>query len=101
MLTKSDLKSIDTIVKKRIREEVEAEIQNAKDDLQAEQKMNLIRTLTEIRKVQDRLKNVEIKVGAIQRDLKSSIDFLDKFGLGIQKRVKRIEEHLGLQPTTP
>ena len=89
MLTKTDLKEI----RKLIREEVESESQNVKDELQAEMKMNLVRTLTEIREVKDRLKNVEIKINKIQKDLKYSVNFLDKFGLNIQKRVERIEGH--------
>jgi len=94
MLTKTDLKEI----RKLIREEVESESQNVKDELQAEMKMNLVRTLTEIREVKDRLKNVEIKINKIQKDLKYSVNFLDKFGLNIQKRVERIEGHLRLPP---
>ena len=39
MLTKTDLQAIDRIVKKRVREEIEVEIQNVKDDLQADIKM--------------------------------------------------------------
>ncbi|OGM20375.1 hypothetical protein A2714_00890 [Candidatus Woesebacteria bacterium RIFCSPHIGHO2_01_FULL_38_9] len=62
MLTKTDLKEI----RKIIREEVEVESQNIKDELQADMKMNLIRTLSEIREVKDRLKNVEIKINKVQ-----------------------------------
>ena len=94
MLTKTDLKEI----RKLIREEVESESQNVKDELQAEMKMNPVRTLTEIREVKDGLKNVEIKINKIQKDLKYSVNFLDKFGLNIQKRVERIEGHLRLPP---
>ena len=94
MLTKADFKEI----RKIIREEAEAEVENVKVELQAEMKMNLIRTLTEIREAKDRLKNVEIKINKIQKDLKYSINFLDKFGLKTQSRVDRIEKHLNLPP---
>ena len=97
MLTKADLKEI----RKIVREEVEAEVENVKVELQAEMKMNLVRTLTEIREAKDRLKNVEIKINKIQKDLKYSINFLDKFGLKTQSRVDRIEKHLGLEPLSP
>lgn len=98
MLTKTDLKAIDKIVKKRIREEVEAESQNTKKELSSEMKMNLVRTLTELRELKDRLKNVEIDIRKIQKDLKYTVDFLDKEGLRITKRVERIEKHLNLEP---
>ena len=97
MLTKTDLKEI----RKIVREEVETESENIKNEVQAELKMNLIRTLSEVREVKDRLKNVEIKINKIQKDLKYSINFLDKFGLKIQSRVNRIEKHLGLEPLSP
>lgn len=97
MLTKRDLKEI----RKILREEVEAESQNIKEELQADMKMNLVRTLTEIRELKDRMKNLEIGVRKIQKDLKYAIDFLDKEGLKITKRVDRIEEHLNLDPISP
>ena len=97
MLTKTDLKEI----RKILREEVEAESQNIKEELQADMKMNLVRTLTEIRELKDRMKNLEIGVRKIQKDLKYAIDFLDKEGLKITKRVDRIEEHLNLDPISP
>ena len=81
MLTKTDFKEI----RKIIREEVEM-------------KMNLVRTLTEVREIKDRLKNVEIKILKIQKDLKYAVNFLDKEGLRISKKVERIEKHLSLEP---
>ena len=87
MLTKADLKEI----RKIIREEVENEVQNTKDELQADQKMNLIRIVTEIRGVENRLKNLEIRITKVQKDLKYTINFLDKEGLKVIKRVERID----------
>jgi len=97
MLTKTDLKEI----RKIIREEVETEVQNAKNELESEMKMNLVRTLSEVRDIKDRLKNAEIKLSKIQKDLKNAINFLDKEGLKIQKRVEIIEKHLSLEPISP
>ncbi len=94
MLTKIDFKEI----RKIVREEVETEIQNAKEDLQAEMKMNLVRSTKETRDVKDRLKNVDIKLNNIQKDMKYTTNFLDKEGLKAQKRVDRIEKHLRLPP---
>ena len=96
MLTKTDLKEI----RKIIREEVETESENNKSEIQAEMKMNMIRVVTEIRELSSRLKNVEVKLNKMQKDLKYSVNFLDKFGLKIQSRVERIEEHLRLEPIT-
>jgi uncharacterized protein YpuA (DUF1002 family) len=96
VLTKTDLKAIDKIVKKRIREEVEAESQNTKKELGSEMKMNLVRTIAELRELKDRLKNVEIDTRKIQKDLKHTVNFLDKEGLKITKRVDGTEKHLQL-----
>ena len=96
MLTKSDLKEFRDIV----REEIETEIQNAKQEMLADQKMNLVRSLGEIREVKDRLKNLEIKITKIQKDVKYAVDFLDKEGLKIQKRVERVEKNLNLEPVS-
>lgn len=57
MLIKAYLKEI----RKVIREEVEAESQNAKEELQVDLKMNLVRTLTEVRDLKDRLKIWKLK----------------------------------------
>lgn len=96
MLTKTDLKKMGEIV----REEVETESQNTKEELQAEMKMNLVRTLSEMREIKNRLKNVEIKVTKIQKDTKYTVNFLDKEHLRTKKRVKRVEKHLGLEPAS-
>jgi len=94
MLTKTDLSQI----RKVIREEVETESQNIKDEIQADIKMSLVRISGELHRIQDRLKNVEIKINKIQKDLKYAVNFLDKESLKIQKRVERIEKHLKLEP---
>ena len=60
--------------------------------------MSLVRISGELHRIQDRLKNVEIKINKIQKDLKYAVNFLDKESLKIQKRVERIEKHLKLEP---
>lgn len=45
MLTKEDFNHI----RKIIREEIETESQNIKDELQTEMKMNMVRTVSELR----------------------------------------------------
>ena len=70
-MTKSNLKE----TRKAVREEIEAEGQNIKDGLQTEMKINLIRTLFETREAKDRLKNVEVGINKIQKNLSATIDF--------------------------
>lgn len=81
MLAKGDLTSI----RKVIREEVEAESEN----LQGEIKMSQLRIMSRIGRVEDRLKNIEIKTSKIQKDVKTAVNFLDKEGL---KRLKELKE---------
>jgi len=94
MLTKTDLREI----RKVVREEVEAEIQPLKEELQADLKMAQIRIQSDIRGLQDRTKNVEIEVRKMRKDLKTTTNFLDREGLGVKKRVERIEKRLKLSP---
>lgn len=63
-------------------------------------KMSLVRILSEVREVKDRLKNVEIEINKIQKDLKYVVNFLDKEFLKVVKRVERIEKHLHLEPVS-
>jgi hypothetical protein len=72
MLLKSDLKEIRNI----LREEIKAEAQNVEEGLQAEMKINLVRILSEVRKVKDRLKNIEIKTDEMQKDLAITLEYL-------------------------
>lgn len=105
MLTKTDLKEIQKIVgdttKKTVREEIEAEIEVLKDELQADIKMSQIRIQSDLRGLADRIKNLEIQVRKMRKDIKTTSDFLDKEGLRLSKRVDRIEKHLGLEQLTP
>ncbi len=96
MLTKTDLQSI----RKIVREEVETEAENIKTELQSDLKMNLVRIVGELRELKDRLKNVEIKINKIQKDIKYAVDFLDKEGLKVVKRVEKVEKRLGLGPVS-
>lgn len=99
MLTKSDLSQI----RKVIREEVENEVQSARDELQAEIKLSRMELSTRIDRVEDRIKNLEIRVTKMHNDLKKEIkmvvNFLDKENIKTLKRVKIIEDHLGLMST--
>lgn len=92
MLTKNDL----TQIRKLVREEVEAEGENVRAEVNGEIKLAGIRTAVELREVSNRLKNLEITTRKIQKDLKMTSNFLDKENLNTVKRVRIIEKHLGI-----
>ena len=94
MLTKNEFKEF----RKIVREEIEAESENIKNELQTEMKVNMMRTVGELKELNTRVKNIEVKLNKIQKDLKYTVDFLNKEGLKTQKRVKRLENHLHLSP---
>lgn len=109
MLTKGDLSAIDKLVSKRIREEVEAEGKNTRDELRSDVITARMRLDQQIRELTDRIKNLEIRVNnadknstkgflKIDKRFTHLFDFLDKDQLKTTKRVKRIEEHLKLPP---
>lgn len=96
MLAKSDLSQIRNVV----REEVGNETQAVKDELQSDITMARIRVQNDVRELKDRVKNLEIRIGCVHKDLKKEIkmvtSFLDKENVKTVKRVERVEEHLGL-----
>lgn len=106
MLTKNDLSEISKLVrretKRTVREEVEAEGERIRSEVGGEIKLAGIRTTTELREVNTRLKDLEIKTTRVEKgvkklrsDLKNSADFLDRENLKTVKRVQTIETHLG------
>ena len=112
MLTKTDLQAIDRMFSKRVREEIEAEGKNIRDDLKSDIFSSRIRIQQEIRDLADRIKNLEIRVNNLNKDTQKGFqklnkrftdlfDFLDKDQLRTLKRVERIEEHLHLEPLSP
>jgi predicted nucleic acid-binding Zn-ribbon protein len=76
MLSKDDLKEIQTIVQTETSNAVEKAIAPLKKD---------IKTLTS-------------DVTQIRSDMKTLVNFFDKEYLELRKRVERIEEHLRLSP---
>ena len=96
MLTKSDLSQI----RKVVREEVENEAQSIKDELGSDINMSRMRIQNDINELKDRIKNLEIRVSKMHAELKKEIKavsyFLDKDIVKTIKRVRRVEEHLGL-----
>lgn len=100
MLTKTDLSAIEKIVRKVsgvvVREEIEAEGENIRSEVMSEIKLAGMRSATELREINDRLKNLEITSKKIQTDLRKTSDFLDRENLKVVKRVDKIENHLSL-----
>lgn len=92
MLTKTDFAQI----RKIIREEIENESTSVKEELGAEIKLSRIELQREIKTVAERVKNLEIAVRKIQKDIKIIVNFFDKEYLGLRKRLEIIEEHLHL-----
>jgi len=99
MLTKSDLSQI----RKVIREEVENEVRTTRTELQADITMARMRLQSDIQELKDRIKNLEIRITKMHRELKEEIKIvshvLDKENLRTIKKVEKIEEHLGLSST--
>lgn len=111
MLTKSDLQAIDKLISKRVREEIEAEGNNIKDQLRTDIINFRFRIQQEIRGLADRNKNLEIGVSNLEKNNKKEFqklnkcftdlfDFLDKDQLRTLKKVERIEKHLHLEPAS-
>ncbi len=104
MLTKSDLsqlrKMTQEVVREIVREEVGNEVTSLKDELQADITMSRMRIQTDINELTDRIKNLEIRVTKMHKDLKTEIkmgfEYLDKEHSGTAKRVDKIEACLGL-----
>ncbi len=91
MLTQQDLKQIRSI----LREEIESEGENTRNELQSELKLFRFELSEKIHALEDRMKNVEIKITKLQKDVSTLIVMFDKQDMELLKRVKKIEAHLG------
>ena len=94
MLTKTDFSQI----RKIVREEVESESKSLEEELTTEVKLSRIELQKEIRPIQDKIKNLDLGIRKIQKDLKLILNFFDKEYLGLRKRVEKIEEQLPVSP---
>lgn len=119
MLTKTDLQAIDKLFSKRVREEIEAEGRNIREELRSDIIETRVRIQQDIRELADRTKNLEIRTNGSEKKLEDLgketkqgfrklnkrftdlFDFLDKDLMKTAKKVKRIEEHLHIEPTSP
>ncbi len=100
MLTKTDFIQIRKILKEVVRDEVGNEVQALKVELGSDINMSRMRIQNDINELKDRIKNLEIRVSKMHTELKKEIKavsyFLDKDVIKTIKRVRIIEEHLGL-----
>lgn len=96
MLTKNDLSQI----RKVLREEIGNEIEAAKTDIQSDITMSRMRIQAEIGELKDRIKNLEIRLTKMHKELKEEIKMvshvLDKENIQTSRRVTKIEHHIGL-----
>lgn len=97
-LTKSDLTEIKKIVKEVVRDEIGNETKSINDSLSADITLSRIRIQEEIRELTDRIKNLEIRLSKMHKELKEEIKivshFLDKENLKAVRRIEKIEDHL-------
>ena len=94
MLTKTDLSQI----RKIVREEVETESGSLQEELQGEIKLSRIEIQKDVHTVKDRIKNLEIAIRKIQKNIKSIVSFFDKEYLNMRQRIEHVEEHVNLPP---
>lgn len=69
-LTKDDLQQIGKIVRKIVREEVENEVGNAKSDIESRMFELTARLGTQLRDTDNRVKNLEIDMGDVKKQLR-------------------------------
>jgi copper chaperone CopZ len=102
MLAKSDLQAIEKLVRGVVREEIETESEAIREELTSEILNSRMRIQNDVDEVKNRVKNVDIKLTKVHKDLKKEnkdiLDFLDKQDVRLHKRVTRIENHLNLPP---
>ena len=99
MLTKTDLSQIEKLVRKVVREEVESEVGNAKEELGSDLRLTKIALTNRIYDVESRVKNSEISIKREIKKLQIILDHMDNFldaeVMADRKRVDNIEKHLG------
>lgn len=85
MLIKTDFDQIGKIVRKVVREEVETEVTDAKKTLESQIRLSKLEIKSVISDLDDRVKNVEVTVSSLDKDIKD-----------IKKRVRKTEKTVGV-----
>lgn len=110
MLTKTDFDQLGKLVRKVVREEVEAELKNTRDSFEHEIRTANLHLRNAMREQGDRIKNMEVRllsveneikkarkdIRKLQKDVSVAIDFFNVEDTRLEKRVRKIEDHLSL-----
>ena len=96
MLTKQDLAQLEKLIRGIVREEIEAESENIRTELSADIRMSRMQVEEKLSELHSRFKTIEIKINKMQKDISTMIVMFDKEDMRLAKRVKLLEEHLGL-----
>lgn len=97
MLTKTDLEQLGKLVRKVVREEVEAEVKDATHTLGSDIRASRMQVQHDISELDDRMKNVEIRVDGSDKNVNLIIGQLDKIDerlIGVEKDVKDIKKRV-------
>ncbi len=99
VLTKTDIQQIRGVV----REEIEAEVSNAKTSLESQIRMSRMQVQHDISQLGDKVKDIEIDLKDIKKRVRKTektvdimIDMFDKDIIAVGKRVEKVEQHLSL-----
>jgi len=99
MLAKTDIQQIRGVV----REEIEAEVSNAKTSLESQIRMSRMQVQHDISQLGDKVKDIEIDLKDIKKRVRKTektvdimIDMFDKDIIAVGKRVEKVEQHLSL-----
>ena len=110
MLTKTDLEQIGNVVKEIVRGEVKTEVKDSTRTIENQIRLSRMQVQNEINELDDRMKNVEIRVDGMAKDTKTVkkdvsylkktldvfIDRTDREETKLEKRVTRVENHLSI-----
>jgi SMC interacting uncharacterized protein involved in chromosome segregation len=90
MLTKNDLDQI----RKVIRQEVKVEVKDSTQTLDSQIRLSRMQVQGNIGEVDDRIKNVEIKLDDVANNVKKTQKDISQ--MQQRKRIVRLEEHVGI-----
>lgn len=91
-LTKTDFNQI----RKILREESEEENETTRTELRSELKLFRVKLENQLEKVENGVKNLSIRLRKVEKDISVAIDVFDRTDIKLDKRVEKIEDHLGL-----
>lgn len=109
-MQKSDLDQIGKLVRKIVREEVKTEVKDSTRIIESQIRLSRMKVQNEINELDDRMKNVEIRVDGVATDVKDVkkdikylkktfdvlVDRTDREETQLNKRVAKIESHLNI-----